>query len=320
MSEIAILGAGAFGTSLAMALSLNGAAVTLWCRNPEVAENMRNTRTSPPRLPGHNLPKTLSVEHDLTQIQSPTLLLAVPMQSLANFLQTAPDWSQRTLVACCKGIDRQTGLGPFATVKAGAPSADAALLTGPSFAADIAKGLPTALTLAAPTDSEGLTLQNALSRPALRLYRTTDTIGAELGGALKNVIALAAGMAIGAGFGDSARAAVIARGFAEMTRYSMAKGAQPETLQGLSGLGDLVLTCTSEKSRNFSAGVAFGRGETPDMTSTTEGIATAEALAIEAELHHLDMPLTTAIHAVTTGKTDVHDAVGTLLARPVKQE
>ncbi len=320
MSEIAILGAGAFGTSLAMALSLNGAAVTLWCRNPEVAENMRNTRTSPPRLPGHNLPKTLSVEHDLTQIQSPTLLLAVPMQSLANFLQTAPDWSQRTLVACCKGIDRQTGLGPFATVKAGAPSADAALLTGPSFAADIAKGLPTALTLAAPTDSEGLALQNALSRPALRLYRTTDTIGAELGGALKNVIALAAGMAIGAGFGDSARAAVIARGFAEMTRYSMAKGAQPETLQGLSGLGDLVLTCTSEKSRNFSAGVAFGRGETPDMTSTTEGIATAEALAIEAELHQLDMPLTTAIHAVTTGKIDVHDAVGTLLARPVKQE
>ncbi|SMX25017.1 NAD(P)H-dependent glycerol-3-phosphate dehydrogenase [Boseongicola aestuarii] len=320
MSEIAILGAGAFGTSLAMALSLNGAAVTLWCRNPEVAENMRNTRTSPPRLPGHNLPKTLSVEHDLTQIQSPTLLLAVPMQSLANFLQAAPDWSQRTLVACCKGIDRQTGLGPFATVKGGAPSADAALLTGPSFAADIAKGLPTALTLAAPTDSEGLALQNALSRPALRLYRTTDTIGAELGGALKNVIALAAGMAIGAGFGDSARAAVIARGFAEMTRYSMAKGAQPETLQGLSGLGDLVLTCTSEKSRNFSAGVAFGRGETPDMTSTTEGIATAEALAIEAELHQLDMPLTTAIHAVTTGKIDVHDAVGTLLARPVKQE
>lgn len=320
MSEIAVLGAGAFGTSLAMALSLNGTAVTLWCRDPEVAENMRNTRMSPPRLPGHNLPETLSVEDGLARIQSQTLLLAMPMQSLAAFLKAAPDWSGRTLVACCKGIDRQTGLGPFATVQAGAPFTSAALLTGPSFAADIAKGLPTALTLAAPTDAKGLTLQNVLSRPALRLYRTTDTIGAELGGALKNVIALAAGMAIGAGFGDSARAAVIARGFAEMTRYSMAKGAQPETLQGLSGLGDLVLTCTSAKSRNFSAGIAFGRGEAPDMTSTTEGIATAEALATEAKIHHLDMPLTTAIHAVTTGKMDVHDAVSALLARPVKQE
>lgn len=320
MSEIAVLGAGAFGTSLAMALSLNGAAITLWCRNADVADDMRKTRASPPRLPGHTLPETLVIEDDLAQIQAKTLLLAVPMQSLAAFLQTAPDWSGRTLVACCKGIDRQTGLGPFATVKAGSPTASAALLTGPSFATDIAKGLPTALTLAAPSDAQGLALQNALSRPALRLYRTTDTIGAELGGALKNVIALAAGMAIGAGFGDSARAAVIARGFAEMTRYSMAKGARPETLQGLSGLGDLVLTCTSEKSRNFSAGVAFGRSETPDMTSTTEGIATAEALAKEAETHGLDLPLTTAVHAVTTGNMDVHDVVDALLARPVKQE
>jgi len=320
MSEIAVLGAGAFGTSLAMALSLNGAAVTLWCRSAKVAEDMRKTRASPPRLPGHKLPESLTIESDLTQIEAQTLLLAVPMQSLAVFLQAAPDWSGRALVACCKGIDRQTGLGPVATLNAGAPSAQAALLTGPSFAADIAKGLPTALTLAAPTDAEGLALQTALSRPALRLYRTTDTIGAELGGALKNVIALAAGMAIGAGFGDSARAAVIARGFAEMTRYSMAKGAQPETLQGLSGLGDLVLTCTSEKSRNFSAGVAFGRGEQPDTSSTTEGIATAQALAEEAKAHGLDLPLTTAIHAVTTGKMDVHDVVDALLARPAKQE
>ena len=320
MSETAVLGAGAFGTSLAMALSLNGAAVTLWCRNAEVAENMRKTRKSPPRLPGHNLPETLKIETDLTQIHAETLLLAVPMQSLSAFLQTAPDLSGRRLVACCKGIDRQTGLGPVATLQAGSPSAQVALLTGPSFAADIAKGLPTALTLAAPTDAEGLALQTALSRPALRLYRTTDTIGAELGGALKNVIALAAGMAIGAGFGDSARAAVIARGFAEMTRYSMAQGAQPETLQGLSGLGDLVLTCTSDKSRNFSAGVAFGRGETPDLTSTTEGIATAEALAKEARTQDLDLPLTTAIHAVATGKMDVHDVVSALLARPIKQE
>ncbi|MBT8458571.1 MAG: glycerol-3-phosphate dehydrogenase, partial [Boseongicola sp.] len=139
-------------------------------------------------------------------------------------------------------------------------------------------------------------------------------------GALKNVIALAAGMAIGAGFGDSARAAVIARGFAEMTRYAMSKGAEPETLQGLSGLGDLVLTCTSDKSRNFSAGIAFGQGKEPDTSSTIEGIATAAALSAEATKQGLDLPLTKAIHAVTTGKIAVQDAVGALLARPIKQE
>ena len=320
MSDIAVLGAGAFGTSLAMALSLDGANVTLWCRDGDVARTMETTRKSPPRLPGHVLPKTLTIVTDLAQIQAKTLLIAVPMQSLGSFLDTAPNWENRTLVACCKGIDRQTGLGPVATLTAKAPSANPSLLTGPSFAADIAKGLPTALTLAAETETLALTLQNTLSRPALRLYRTTDIIGAELGGALKNVIALAAGMAIGAGFGDSARAAVIARGFAEMTRYATAKGAEPETLQGLSGLGDLVLTCTSEKSRNFSAGIAFGRGEAPDTTSTIEGIATAEALAIEANTRNLDLPLTTAIHAVTTGQMDVQDAVGALLARPTKQE
>ena len=320
MSDIGVLGAGAFGTSLAMALSLDGAPVTLWSRDSEVAKAMATTRKSPPRLPGHTLPDTLTIATDLADIPAKTLLIAVPMQSLASFLRSAPDWAGCTLVACCKGIDRTTGLGPVATLKAHKPNAHAALLTGPSFAADIAKGLPTALTLAAETEAHAQALQTALSRPALRLYRTTDTTGAELGGALKNVIALAAGMAIGAGFGDSARAAVIARGFAEMTRYAMTKGAKPETLQGLSGLGDLVLTCTSDKSRNFSAGVAFGRGDKPDASSTIEGIATAEALAVQAKTHNLDLPLTTAIHAVAKGEMAVQDAVGALLARPIKQE
>jgi len=320
MSHTAVIGAGAFGTSLAIALSLNGAPVTLWCRDDEAAKTMRRGRKSPRRLPGHDLPKSLAISGNLEEIEADTLLIAVPMQSLATFLAAAPDWSGRTLVACCKGIDRQTGLGPVATLKAKAENSNAALITGPSFATDIARGLPTALTLAAETEARALSLQATLSRPALRLYRTTDTVGAELGGALKNVIALAAGMAIGAGFGDSARAAVIARGFAEMIRYAVAKGAHPETLQGLSGLGDLVLTCTSDKSRNFSAGVAFGRGDQPDMTSTIEGIATAEALATEASAQNLNLPLTIAIHAVATGKMAVEDAVGALLSRPVKQE
>ena len=320
MSKIAVLGAGAFGTSLAMALSLDGTPVTLWSRDAATAQAMRDTRTSPPRLPGHSLPDALKISDDLNTLAAETLLIAVPMQSLGEFLKHAPDWSNRNLVACCKGIDRRTGFGPIATLQTQKPLARAALLTGPSFAADIALGLPTALTLAANTEDAALTLQENLSRPTLRLYRTTDTIGAELGGALKNVIALAAGMSIGAGFGDSARAAVIARGFAEMTRYAMSKGADPETLQGLSGLGDLVLTCTSDKSRNFSAGIAFGRGQSPDTTSTIEGIATAEALAKEAATQNLDLPLTTAIHAVSTGQMGVTDAVTALLARPVKQE
>ena len=320
MTQIAVLGAGAFGTSLAMALSLNGTPVALWCRDAKVADAMRETRTSPPRLAGHMLPDSLNISEDLADIQAETLLIAVPMQSLASFLDEAPSWENRSLVACCKGIDRRTGLGPVSTLCTRKPASSAALLTGPSFAADIALGLPTALTLAANTDESARALQGALSRPTLRLYRTTDTIGAELGGALKNVIALAAGMAIGAGFGDSARAAVIARGFAEMTRYAMSKGAEPETLQGLSGLGDLVLTCTSDKSRNFSAGIAIGRGDAPDTSSTIEGIATAEALASEARVHGIDLPLTSAIHAVTTGEMAVNDAVGALLARPIKQE
>ncbi len=320
MSDIAVLGAGAFGTSLALALSLNGANVTLWSRDEAIADTMRKTRTSPPRLPGFALPASLSISNDLNALKSTTLLIAVPMQSLSGFLDAAPNWTNRTLVACCKGIDRTTGLGPIATLRKSRPASQVALLTGPSFAADIARGLPTALTLAADTDALARALQAQLSRPALRLYRTADTIGAELGGALKNVIALAAGMAIGTGFGDSARAAVIARGFAEMTRYAISKGAEPDTLQGLSGLGDLVLTCTSEKSRNFTAGCAFGRGELPDRTSTIEGIATAEALAHEASRHALDLPITLAVNAVASGKMDVANAVDALLARPPKQE
>ena len=320
MSEIAVLGAGAFGTSLALTLSSTGAPVSLWCRDKDSAEQMRSTRQSPNRLPGFQLPPSLSIESDLSSIDANTLLIAVPMQSLAGFMATTPDWAGRHLVACCKGIDRATGRGPAATLQHAQSDAHTAILTGPSFAADIARGLPTALTLAAENDSVATELQNQLTRPTLRIYRSTDIIGAELGGALKNVIALAAGMAIGAGFGDSARAAVIARGFSEMSRYALAKGAQKETLQGLSGLGDLILTCTSEKSRNFAAGLALGRGQSPDANKTIEGIATAEALAHEAETQGIDLPLTKAIHAVSTGKAGVAEAVEALLSRPSKQE
>ena len=318
MSDIAVYGAGAFGTSLAIALSLDGARITLWCRDPDAATSMQKSRLSGPRLPGFSLPDTLQVTSDFKSVQSDICLIAVPMQSLSSFLQVG-DFDGRKLVACCKGIDVSTGLGPVATIQNAAPNVLPALLTGPSFAVDIARGLPTALTLAAADDAMASNLQAKLSRPMLRLYSTSDTIGAELGGALKNVMALASGMAIGAGFGDSARAAVIARGFAEMSRYACAKGALLETLQGLSGLGDLVLTCTSDKSRNFRAGVCFGRGEAPDAM-TIEGIATAAAVANDALDSGLDMPITQAVAAVTSDSLDVTAAVEGLLSRPARKE
>jgi glycerol-3-phosphate dehydrogenase (NAD(P)+) len=317
---ISVLGAGAFGTSLALALARDGASVTLWCRGADDAARMHDTRKTGRRLPGHALPDSLAVTHDTAAFRSEVCLLAVPMQQLAGFLSENSGLDGRTLVACCKGIDLKTGLGPVATIRNACPSAIAALLTGPSFAADIAQGLPTALVLASEHEAHSVTLQSLLSRPALRLYRSTDVTGAELGGALKNVVALAAGIAIGAGLGDSARASVIARGFAEMARYAAAKGARTETIQGLSGLGDLVLTCTSDKSRNFMAGYDLGRGKPVDPSTTVEGIATAQAIARSAPQSGIEMPLSQAVAAVTLGQLDIATAIETLMSRPARKE
>ena len=318
MTSVSVFGGGAFGTSLALALAADGSPVTLWTRDAEDARHMRETGLTGRRLPGHRLPASLTVTNSVKDARAEVSLIAVPMQMLREFL-VATDLGASVLVACCKGVDLETRLGPVATLKSERPKNTPALLTGPSFAEDIARALPTALTLAADDETTAAALQDALSRPALRLYRTDDIIGAELGGALKNVIALAAGMAIGAGFGDSARASVIARGFAEMTRYAVSKGGRPETLQGLSGLGDLVLTCTSEKSRNFSTGRRIGAGERPG-TMTIEGIPTAAAVAAQADAHGVDMPITSAVAAVTAGRMDVHEAVAALLSRPAKKE
>lgn len=315
--SISVLGAGAFGTALAIALSQKGADVTLWARNATDAAAMHNDRVSGLKLPGFALPASLTVTSSETALEADVCLLAVPMQTLAAFLADHPNLEDRLLIACCKGVDLKTGLGPIETIRQAFPSTKAALLTGPSFAVDIAQGLPTALVLAAEDENDASDIQAMLMRPDLRLYRTTDVVGAELGGALKNVVALAAGIAIGAGLGDSARASVIARGFAEMARLGLAKGAQLETLQGLSGLGDLILTSTSEKSRNFSSGVRLGRGQALDPTVTIEGVATAQAIAATSDM---DLPIARAVAAVTLGKVDIATAIKTLLARPVGTE
>lgn len=311
---IAVLGAGAFGTALAVALAAKGE-VTLWGRRIDwQGEN--------PRLPGVALPAPVRATEDLgAALAADTLLLALPAQKLGGFLaEHGARMAGKRLVSTAKGIDLGTLRGPSALIAGAATDAVVAVLTGPSFAADIARGLPTALTLACADAAAGAALQETLATPVLRLYRTTDVVGAELGGALKNVMAIAAGAVIGAGLGDSARAAIITRGFAEMTRLAVHLGARGETLTGLSGLGDLVLTCSSEQSRNFRFGQALGAGEAFEAGVTVEGAATAEALARLAAAEGLDLPLAAMVARLAGGAISVEKAMEHLLARPLKEE
>ena len=315
--SIAVLGGGAFGTALAISLAAIGP-VTLWARDT----SYHKATGESPRLPGVKLPGAITVTDDLAQAsQAKTLLLAVPMQSLSGLLGRIEDeLDGRALVACCKGVDLRTGLGPTGVISASKPLSIPAVLTGPSFAADIARGLPTALTLACANDTCGHEIQHALSTPNLRLYRSTDVIGAELGGALKNVMAIACGACIGAGLGDSARAALMTRGFSEMTRFAVHRGARAETLAGLSGLGDLALTCTSDLSRNYRYGQSLGSGEGFDPAVTVEGAATARAMARIAMDEGLSLPLCHAVAAVTEGRLTVAAVLEQLLSRPLKEE
>lgn len=320
--KVAILGAGAFGTALAVTLARSGAEVGLWTRDPDHAAAIRREGANTRRLPGVDLPESVSVSAEIDDFGgAPIQLLAMPMQQMAGFLAAHRGaLDGKAVVACAKGIDLATARGPTAIIAATCPHSAAAVLTGPSFAGDIARGLPTALTLACADDAEGKALQDALATPALRLYRTTDTVGAELGGALKNVVAIAAGVVIGAQLGDSARAALMTRGFAEMNRLAQALGAKAETLAGLSGLGDLVLTCTSMQSRNFRFGHALGAGEAFDPTITVEGSATAKAVSVLAERHRIDMPIATMVAALVDRRITVEEAISALLARPLKKE
>ena len=316
MTDISVLGAGAFGTALAISLARDGNAVTLWARDPgEMQAARENTR----RLPGHRFPEALTVTGNLgAACRTPTILLALPLQQTAGFLtEHGALFSAQALVSCSKGIDLASGLGPAEIITRACPGCTPAVLSGPSFAVDIAAGLPTALTLAA-ADPEPL--QHALTTSNIRLYRSSDITGVELGGALKNVVAIACGIAMGAGLGESARAALMTRGYAEMNRFARARGALPETLAGLSGFGDLALTCTSEKSRNFAYGLALGRGEAEAKGVTIEGKATAKAAAKLAQKHGIEMPIANIVVALVEGAITVPEAVDTLLARPLKEE
>ena len=313
---IAILGAGAFGTALAVALARAGREVALVARDAEAAEAMARGRRSP-RLPEAALPEGVRPAAR-APADAEAVLLAVPAQVLGAALRSA-DLPDAPLVACCKGIDLGTLTGPAGVIEAERPGSTAAVLTGPSFAADIARGLPTALTLACADGEAAGHLQRLLSTETLRLYTTEDVMGAQIGGALKNVTAIACGAAIGAGLGPSARAALMTRGHAETVRLAVALGARPDTLAGLSGLGDLALTCTSETSRNYRHGLALGRGDAPEGV-TTEGVATARAASDLARSGGLEMPVADAVAEITEGRLGVHDAARRLLARPLTTE
>lgn len=317
MSRIGVIGAGAFGTALAAALAADGSQITLWLRDAAQAGHINRHRKNVARLPGIRLPDTITATSALADLAGvEALLLVLPAQATSAFLDRHHTQLPGVpLILCAKGITREGHRLQSELVPAGH---DVCVLTGPGFAAEIASGKPTALTLASRTNKLK-SLQNQLSRPALRLYRSTDIIGAQLGGALKNVIAIAAGIAVGAGLGESARAAILTRGFAEMRDLARAMGAEDHTLTGLSGFGDLVLTCTSEKSRNFTHGLLLGR-EADTPAATVEGIATARAAVELSRKYGVEMPISEAVAHILERKSAINEALEALLARPLRAE
>ncbi|MEM9910721.1 MAG: NAD(P)H-dependent glycerol-3-phosphate dehydrogenase [Pseudomonadota bacterium] len=318
---IGIVGGGAFGTALAIAYSRHSRTI-LWLRDETAASELSRIRVNRRYLPEAELPEALVVRAGAAALADcDIILLCVPTQKLRSVLENqAGNLAGKTLVVCCKGAELKTGMLPTEIVQSLLPGQSIAVLTGPSFASDIAQGLPTALCLAATGSQFQKELQTRLALPMIRIYRTGDMVGAQLGGALKNVVAIACGAAIGAGLGESARAALMTRGFAEMTVLAQARGASVETLMGLSGLGDLVLTCGSEQSRNFRFGVALGQGREFDPAQTVEGSATCVALAADPALKDAALPIVRVVADMVSGQLQVHDAIDRLLSRPLKEE
>jgi glycerol-3-phosphate dehydrogenase (NAD(P)+) len=324
--HFAVLGAGAWGSALANLAAQAGRSVTLLARDPAEAAAMAASRDNP-RLPGIPLDARIKVTAALAEVAgAKAILIAVPAQELRAAVEgLAVRLPAGTpVIACAKGIERGTGKFMTEVIAESLPGAIPAVLSGPSFAADVARGLPTAVTLAAQDAQLAAALAEALGSRMFRPYRSTDMRGVEIGGATKNVLAIAAGIVAGRGLGASAAAALTTRGFAELVRFGKAYGAQPETLFGLSGLGDLILTCSSTQSRNFSLGVALGRGDTPEQaraaTALAEGASTAAVLRQLALARNVDMPICAAVAAIVEERADIDEAISTLLMRPVGSE
>jgi glycerol-3-phosphate dehydrogenase (NAD(P)+) len=325
INRIAVLGGGAWGTALAQTCARAGRSVTLWEHDAGNAEHLAVNRESR-FLPGVRLDVGIKVTRDLAEAaHADAMLLVVPAQAMRSVVTSlAQSIQQRTpLIACAKGIEHGTHKFMTEIIAECAPDAVPAILSGPSFAADVARGLPTAVTLAATDAKIAGALAQAIGSASFRPYHSSDVRGVEIGGAAKNVLAIAAGIVAGRGLGASAAAALTTRGFAELMRFGKAFGARPETLTGLSGLGDLILTCSSPQSRNFSFGVALGKGETPDSAAhgkLAEGAFTAPVLLEMARERDVEMPISTAIAAVLADRLSVDEAIESLLTRPIKSE
>jgi glycerol-3-phosphate dehydrogenase (NAD(P)+) len=324
-ARIAVVGAGAWGSALACAVTRAGRSVTLIARDRAAADAIAASRTSP-RLSGIVLDPRIRIAALSDASDGDAVLLAVPAQQLRSAATAiAPALTHSTpVVACAKGIERGSKKFMTEVIAEAIPAAQPAILSGPSFAADVAHGLPTAVTLAAGEETLAAALARALGSPTFRPYHSTDIRGVEIGGAAKNVLAIATGIVAGRKLGASAAAAVVTRGFVELVRFGRAFGARPETLTGLSGLGDLVLTCSTAQSRNFSLGVALGEGrEASDFAAAgklAEGAFTASALIEMANETNIEMPIAAAVAAILDGRLSVGDAIESLLMRPFRSE
>ena len=323
----AVLGAGAWGTALANAAASRGRRVLLWGRDRAAMADIASSRENTRYLPGVPLLADVAPTGDTAALgAAETVLAAIPAQALRAVLtELAPALRRHAaIVVCAKGIERTTGKFVCDIAADILPENPVAVLSGPSFAADVARGLPTAVTLACADDALARRLSEDLASANLRIYSTTDVRGVEIGGAAKNVLAIACGIAAGAQLGASAGAALVARGFAELTRFGRALGARPETLMGLSGLGDLVLTCNSPQSRNFALGHSLGEGETAAailaLGKLAEGAGTAQILVELARRHSIDVPICAGVADILAGKASVTETITQLLARPQRRE
>lgn len=325
MNRIGVIGAGAWGTALANAAAKAGRDVVLHGRDAALIDATARTRSNEKYLPGIRLDEKVTPVTDLARAaEADAILLVTPTQSLREATKQLSAFLRAgtPVIACSKGIE--IGSKKFVTqvIEEILPKARPAILSGPGFAQDVAAGLPTAVTLAAHDETLALELAAALSTQTFRLYHSTDVRGVEIGGAAKNVLAIAAGIVAGRKLGASAQAALTTRGFAELMRFARAHDAKPETLTGLSGLGDLILTCSSAQSRNYAFGVSLGGSSSVDVRGrkTTEGVYTAPVLVEAARAKRVEMPIAEAVTAVLAGNLDINDAIKGLLSRPLRQE
>ena len=323
--RIGIVGAGAWGTALAQVAAHDGEPVTLWAREPEVVDSVNRDHENPLFLKGLALSPSIRATGNLAELADCEALLIVSPAQYLRMVIKGLAVANAPLILCAKGIEDGTGLLMHEVAHELRPDAPVAVLSGPTFAHEVAAGLPTAVTLAVADQTLGERLVARIARPWFRPYLSDDIAGAEVGGAVKNVLAIACGVVEGRGLGQNARAALISRGFAEMTRFGLAKGARAETLAGLAGLGDLVLTCSSTSSRNFSLGKGIGEGARPaellaDRRTVAEGAFTAPVLKRAAEAMGVDMPIVAAVCALLAEDASVDEVIGRLLSRPLRAE